>query len=940
MADTVETAIYKLDVEGKETVDAAAASVDRLAVAEDKVTRATRTSEAGFARLRASLDPAVKARQQYERTIERVNRYEAEGIGSTEERTNVVHLATRRYQEQVAALGKASAANENFRQSGALAQHEVINLSRQLQDVGVSLLSGQSPFTVLAQQGTQVADIFASSQGTVGGFFRQTLSWIGSIVTPARLAVGALAGIGIAAVTAALQWASAQRDIAMALTGIGRASGATVGSINAIAEQTSSAFGLSRSEAREFATQLAATGKVANDNIPGIVSLGKDIARVFGVDAVEAARMVAKAYADPGRGAEELNQRLGAFDAATVRNITNLQAQNRLLEAQRLITTGIRDSVADVNQQVTSGARFWTAIGNAISNAWDTFGQFASRTTGIGFTEGLDEQLERTRGNVARLEQQLENMQASAERSPAFRREIQSRQGRLTEELARERAELERLTGAWAQYWQAVSDAQTRRDSFVQASAVRNELPELADREGLQNQVLVLGLVRKAAEQNDDVLKRMGITWDQLGEAIARASAKLDSYRTATERADEANQLALRSITAFSPAQRADLAYQEAKIQYLTNGASAADAERMAEQRRAIALAQGTVALTEAARERRLAAEQSVQSAQLEIQLIGRSIEEQTRLRADLQARQQLEQEAARNRTAFDQAEFERLQKINAELGRRAQLRALADIRSDAQFERDTMFLSQTDQSVAQRLRPVFGNDVSASLRSAEADILRFNANLRETRDLAMDVTTSFARDFTSAIRQGASAMEAFQQAAANALNKIADKLIEMAAQQLVNNAFGGAGGLLSLFGGGGGGGGYLGTTGGTGIPGIGGLYANGAAFNHGNVIPFARGGVVDRPTLFPFANGAGLMGEAGPEAIMPLRRGSDGKLGVQNVGGGGTHVTVAGTTIVVQGDASEKTLALIEQRLAQRDRKLPEIIISTVQARQSRRVG
>lgn len=60
-----------------------------------------------------------------------------------------------------------------------------------------------------------------------------------------------------------------------------------------------------------------------------------------------------------------------------------------------------------------------------------------------------------------------------------------------------------------------------------------------------------------------------------------------------------------------------------------------------------------------------------------------------------------------------------------------------------------------------------------------------------------------------------------------------------------------------------------------------GGLWANGGAFSNGNVIPFASGGVVTRPTLFPMANGSGLMGEAGPEAIMPLRRTSDGRLGV-----------------------------------------------------------
>ena len=66
---------------------------------------------------------------------------------------------------------------------------------------------------------------------------------------------------------------------------------------------------------------------------------------------------------------------------------------------------------------------------------------------------------------------------------------------------------------------------------------------------------------------------------------------------------------------------------------------------------------------------------------------------------------------------------------------------------------------------------------------------------------------------------------------------------------------------------------------------------ADGKVFGSNGIVPFARGGVVDSPTLFPFANGAGLMGEAGPEAIIPLKRGRDGKLGV--AGGGGTNIAV-----------------------------------------------
>lgn len=61
---------------------------------------------------------------------------------------------------------------------------------------------------------------------------------------------------------------------------------------------------------------------------------------------------------------------------------------------------------------------------------------------------------------------------------------------------------------------------------------------------------------------------------------------------------------------------------------------------------------------------------------------------------------------------------------------------------------------------------------------------------------------------------------------------------------------------------------------------------ARGNVYDSSGLVPFASGGVVSSPTVFPFAGGVGLMGEAGPEAIMPLQRGPTGELGVRSSGG------------------------------------------------------
>jgi len=69
------------------------------------------------------------------------------------------------------------------------------------------------------------------------------------------------------------------------------------------------------------------------------------------------------------------------------------------------------------------------------------------------------------------------------------------------------------------------------------------------------------------------------------------------------------------------------------------------------------------------------------------------------------------------------------------------------------------------------------------------------------------------------------------------------------------------------------------------------------AAFAGGGPQLFARGGVVDGPTLFPLSGGLGMAGEAGAEAILPLARGADGRLGIRGEGQAATVVHVNVTT-------------------------------------------
>jgi hypothetical protein len=164
-------------------------------------------------------------------------------------------------------------------------------------------------------------------------------------------------------------------------------------------------------------------------------------------------------------------------------------------------------------------------------------------------------------------------------------------------------------------------------------------------------------------------------------------------------------------------------------------------------------------------------------------------------------------------------------------------------------------------------------SQLATEMAAAETAAQRLGAAQQEAMSLGMDVTKGFVSDLVN----GKSAAEAF----ADALGKIGEKLLDMA----INDMFTGGSSLSGLFG-------FIGS-----------LFGGGSSgpLDLGSFLKNAKGGVyaspslsaysgrvVDRPTLFAFAKGAGLMGEAGAEAIMPLTRDASGRLGVRASGAGG----------------------------------------------------
>jgi hypothetical protein len=166
-----------------------------------------------------------------------------------------------------------------------------------------------------------------------------------------------------------------------------------------------------------------------------------------------------------------------------------------------------------------------------------------------------------------------------------------------------------------------------------------------------------------------------------------------------------------------------------------------------------------------------------------------------------------------------------------------------------------------------------------------------FEGQLRDMQGTMVETTRDLGnleRGFSRGLRSAFDGLVLEGRSLTDVLGGLADKMVSTAYGAAVNpvtNHFGGllASGLNSV---------------------VSGMmpFADGGSFSQGRVMPFAKGGIVSSPTTFPMRGGTGLMGEAGPEAIMPLARGADGSLGVRGGGGGAVTVNMNITTPDVAG--------------------------------------
>jgi TP901 family phage tail tape measure protein len=241
-----------------------------------------------------------------------------------------------------------------------------------------------------------------------------------------------------------------------------------------------------------------------------------------------------------------------------------------------------------------------------------------------------------------------------------------------------------------------------------------------------------------------------------------------------------------------------------------------------------------------------------------------------------------------------EEAEVQKeLDKINEARAERTK-----DVLADIQAEIDLLGKSVEYQDTYNKLKYA-GVDANSAFGQSiiEANhALHEQAKATERQTALMD---TFREDASSALTDVVTGAKSLSDAFKDMFDNIAEQITKMIANRWIEQLFGESGTTQS-------------GSAGNWFSMIASIFASakGNVFSGGEPVhAFANGGVFDSPTFFPMRGGRiGLMGEAGPEAIMPLERGSDGRLGVRASGGSSVQNNQLTQTFVVQGTPDNRT--------------------------------
>ncbi|WP_438333843.1 phage tail tape measure protein [Edwardsiella tarda] len=873
------------------------------AATEDGADKFTSAQVRATQRLLQSIDPTLRSMDALEVKQRRIEKALREGKISTEEYSRAMQVLTRDLDHTQAkerlyasAFGQSTAAMQRQEQmlkkmnlTVGQYRNAIGMLPAQMTDVVTQLAGGQNPLLILLQQGGQVKDSF--------GGIRNMFVALRASVSPVALGVMAVAGSVGALAYAYFKAEQEEQAFNRSLVMTGQYAGKTKGELQALAASMSG-NGITHGKMADVLAQTVSSGAFSGSIVGMVANAAARLERATGASIDSTIEQFKRLQKDPVSAVKALDEQMHFLTATQLEQITLLTSQGREQDAARVAmdayATAINTRTAELRENLGTLETAWKAVKNTASEAWDSM-------LDVGREGTTRDKLEETRKDLEEAERNLSNLKQGT--IPGFGTNtgaIEKQQG-LVSRLKKELGELSEQSyqeGVKAAREKADRDEEERKKRQFDADQKLKQQYE-TDEERHQRNIMRIKNSYASQEEKDRAVKleneRYVKSQSRGNGGTLQGESLADRYSQRLAQTKEALQLEISGANKLTQSERDLIALRQRlddlKGRSLTKSeqsvvANAAALEKLLSQ---------NVAEEKALEHQKALNEMKRKGEQLSMQLGQDEAREQRMREIELNgmrmgdlARERMRQEAAlRDHYAQLQGELERVAKQKGTLG------------SD-EYNADLQMLQESLNQRLQKQREYYAS-VDALRADWHAGVI---SSMQNIKDAGNDVAGASGAALTGAFNSAADSLANFVTTGKSNFRSLTSSILadlaRIAARMALSRA---VGGLFSLFGGASASVGNNAFASGAydNLP----IYANaqGGVYNSPNLSAYS-GSVVSRPTFFAFARGAGLMGEAGPEAIMPLTRDSKGRLAVTAVGAGNRSAVFSPTyNITIQND-------------------------------------